>query len=405
MNARRYSIAFLILLGLINSACQAGPVGNNLPENTKTIPTAGTTEEPIPTGIPELSPTEIPSPIPTNVDYSEIIKDFAGKWIGYSVVPLDPKKPVLEKPGMRLEIAVDRFVVNGQTCENPKYGTKTITLKEYLTGYKEPDMSFELNQDEFPLLQSACAGMDPSSVALVNPRTLTAILGSDIIYFELDLGKSINGLTVNSDLVSESNKDPLYEVHAQVPLLDVPGAENFNKIARSIVDTELIGFKKNFLDWRIPTEMAAATSFMWIGYDVPLLTPELVSIRFMVDYYMAGAAHPNHYFRVVNFDLATNKEIKFSDLFTNSDKTIKIFAAATKKSLSKPDFPIFEEGMLPKKENFTNWNLTPEGLRLSFDPYQVAPYAAGPQEVLVPYQEIRDLVNKNTTAGKFITIK
>jgi hypothetical protein len=402
MKVRRYFVAIVMVFVIFTSACQPGLVGNNLSEKTSTIPAAGITEAPIPTGIPKLSPTEIPPPIPTKVDYSTVIKDFAGKWIGYSVTPLDPKKPDLGKPGMRLEIAVDRFAVDGLSCENPKYASKTVSLKEYLAGYNEPDMSFELNQDEFPLLQSGCSGMEPSNVALVNPRTLTAIMGSDILYFELDSGVSRNGLTINTDLVSESNKDPLYEMHAQVPQLDLPNTENFNKIARSIVDGELTGFKKNFLDWRIPAEMAAATSFMWIGYDVPLLTPDLVCIRFTVDYYMAGAAHPNHYFRVINYDLETKKEIKLSDLFKNSNKAINVFAIATKKSLSKPDFPIFEEGMLPKKENFANWNLTPEGLRLSFDPYQVAPYAAGAQEVLVPYHDIRDLVNTDTTAGKFV---
>lgn len=148
--------------------------------------------------------------------------------------------------------------------------------------------------------------------------------------------------------------------------------------------------------------MAAATSFMWIGYDVPLLTSDLVSIRFTVDYYMAGAAHPNHYFRVLNYDLAANKEILFSDLFKDPEKALKVLSLASKKCLSKPDFPLFEEGILPKMENFTNWNLTEENLRLSFDPYQVAPYAAGPQEVLLPYTDIQDLVKSNSVAGKMI---
>lgn len=402
MNARRYSIAFIMVLAILNSSCQPELVGNNLPENTSTIPTEDITETSIPTGIPALSPTAIPSPIPTKVDYSTVFKNFAGKWIGYSVIPLDPKKPALEKTGMRLEIAVDRFVVNGQACENQKYASTTVSLKEYLAGYNELDMSFELNQDEFPLLQSGCVGIDPSSVALVNPRTLTAIMGSDILYFEQDSSISKNGLTIKTDLVSESNKDPLYEMHAQVPQLDLPDAENFNTTARSLVDSELTAFKKNFVDWRIPTEMANATSFMWIGYDVPLLTSNLVCIRFTVDYYMAGAAHPNHYFRVINYDLVTKKEIKLSDLFINSNKAITDLSVISKISLSKPDFPLFEEGILPKKENFANWNLTPEGFRLSFDPYQVAPYAAGAQEVLISYQDIHDLVNKDTTAGKFV---
>ena len=44
-----------------------------------------------------------------------------------------------------------------------------------------------------------------------------------------------------------------------------------------------------------------------------------------------------------------------------------------------------ESGAGPKPENFRNWNITPAGLKFSFDPYQVGAYAAGPHEVIVPY--------------------
>ncbi|HEX7556349.1 MAG TPA: RsiV family protein, partial [Leptolinea sp.] len=165
---------------------------------------------------------------------------------------------------------------------------------------------------------------------------------------------------------------------------------------------ELDGFRGNFKDWQIPPEMAGYTSFMWIGYDVPLLTPDLVSIRFTVDYYMAGAAHPNHYFKVVNYDLTSGKEVTFKDVFKDPAKALDFLSKASKTSLNKPDFPLFEEGLQPKAENFTNWNLTKDSLRISFDPYQVAPYAAGAQEVLVPFKDLRDLVNTKIGFGAFI---
>ncbi len=148
--------------------------------------------------------------------------------------------------------------------------------------------------------------------------------------------------------------------------------------------------------------MAGYTSFMWIRYDVPLLTPDLVSIRFAVDYYMAGAAHPNHFFKVLNYDLKEDREISFDKLFNNSTVTLNFLSKASKASLDKPDFPMFEEGFAPKKENFTNWNLTKDGFRISFDPIQVAPYAAGPQEVLIPYKELQGQINLKTSAGAFI---
>ena len=91
---------------------------------------------------------------------------------------------------------------------------------------------------------------------------------------------------------------------------------------------ETEGFRHNFDDWDIPEEMASYKSFMWIGYDVPLLTEDLVSIRFLVDYYMAGAAHPNHYFKVLNYDLKANREITFDDMFPDPEITLIFLSEA-----------------------------------------------------------------------------
>jgi hypothetical protein len=394
MKFRRFAIAFLLVNGAIVQSC--------VPGNNKK-PTLAAETSMVMLITPSPVSIEMPNPTQTMIpDYSETIKEFSGKWIGYSVLSLDPKLPSNRKPGMRLEIAVNRFVVDEQTCADPKYESNIISLKDFLSGGQLPESSFELNQEEFPFLQSGCMDLVSPSIALVNPRTLAGRVGNEILFFERDSSISMNGITVFTDFESDSNIRPLYEMHAQVPRLDRPNARNFNKIVRSIVDLELSNFKKNFDDWNIPPEMANRTSFMWIGYDVPLLTPEIISIRYQVDYYMAGAAHPNHNFKVLNYDLGKDKKILFTDLFKDPKAALVSLSKLSKVSLSKPDFPLFEEGFIPKPENYKNWNLTKDHLRLSFDPYDVAPYAAGAQEVLIPYTEIRDLIKQDAVASRFI---
>jgi hypothetical protein len=39
-------------------------------------------------------------------------------------------------------------------------------------------------------------------------------------------------------------------------------------------------------------------------------------------------------------------------------------------------------------------------LLITFDEYQVAPYAAGPQKVAIPYSELRALINPQGPLGK-----
>jgi hypothetical protein len=345
-------------------------------------------------------PSEMP--VATQVDYTPVVGDFSGKWIAYSVIPLHAGQPAVTEPGMRLDISPTWYVVDSRQCDSPEFESKQITLEDFLEGAELPGNSQSYLEEKFLWLKTGCPELEPSSMGLVNPVTLAARIGDDLIYFERDPEITRGSQTITTDLLLDGMTDPKVEIHAQVPVINQPGSQKFNPLAHSMVDSQIDGFKKNFIDWDIPPEMVSTGSFMWIKYEVTLLTPELVSIRFGMDTYMAGAAHPNHNFMVLNYDLVNDNEIKFTDLFKNPEEALKILSIASKNNLSSDDFPLFEEGLQPIVENFSNWNLQENALRLSFDPYQVAPYAAGPQEVNIPYRDIWDLVNLDSPAGDFI---
>jgi hypothetical protein len=395
MRNRRFFAGLFVFGVLLIQGCT---VVKPVPGTPTAEPTSTIENTLIPSPVPEITA----SPVPTRVIPPVSLEGFSGKWIGYNVVSLDPGQEIKQKPGIHLEISKNHYSVDGTICSDPAYETKKIKLTDFFEGKNPPASSIELNEKEVPFLSTNCLNLTPSSLANVNPRTLAAVIGSDLLYFESDNSRTENGMSIVSNLVAETNKEPLYEIHAQVPVLKSPENEKFNRLAQSIVSDETEGYHKNFTDWEIPAEMTGYTSFMWIGYDVPLLTPDLVSIRFSVDYYMAGAAHPNHYFRVLNYDLKADKEISFDDVFVNENQTLSFLSKAIKTSLTKPDLPLFEDGLLPRRENFINWNLTKDGLRISFDPSLVAPYAAGPQEVVIPFVEIKELVKPNTTIGAYI---
>ena len=54
-----------------------------------------------------------------------------------------------------------------------------------------------------------------------------------------------------------------------------------------------------------------------------------------------------------------------------------------------------EDGTLPRKENFSLMLPLKDGLMVYFAEYQVAPYAAGPQQVVIPYSKLEGLFNKD----------
>jgi hypothetical protein len=343
-----------------------------------------------------------PTPEPTKTGVAALIDGFNGRWLEYNTVDLDTGKPVSKYTGMEIEITETQLTANKQVCTDPDYKVAPIGVNEFLKGRKKPDFSFEINLKSFPNLSTGCKNLDFESIAQTNPRTLAVIIGSEILFFEPDRSVSSHGLTIKSEMFTETSETPLYEIHAQIPVLENAQSERFNDQARSIIMHTVDGFRDNFADWKIPTEMAMARSYLLIDYDVPLLTKDLVSLRYHVYYYNSGAVHPDYFFLVLNYDLSTDKEILFDDLFTDQKETAIYFSMTCKEVLEKPEYPIFEEGFGPKKENFNLWNLTPDRLRISFNPSVVAPYSSGPQEVFIPYRLITRLVDPKTTAGAFI---
>jgi hypothetical protein len=183
-----------------------------------------------------------------------------------------------------------------------------------------------------------------------------------------------------------------------------PNIEKFNQAARAAVTKKVAMFKKemtpeegeNTEETRPEDSMG---SDLTISYSVALAQDDLVSIDFAVHTYYQGAAHPNQYAETLNYDLKNGKLLKVSDLFKPGAKYLQAIATYCIADLKKqaeqnglmPEE--IEKGAAAKSENYEAWTITKRGVGIEFDPYQVGPYAAGPQFVLVPYSTLKDLIN------------
>ncbi|HYE23543.1 MAG TPA: RsiV family protein [Candidatus Paceibacterota bacterium] len=111
-------------------------------------------------------------------------------------------------------------------------------------------------------------------------------------------------------------------------------------------------------------------------------------------------AHPNGTYRTFTFDKATGKELGLSDIFTG-DYLSRLSAISRQvlpgniSALSgvEADLEYIETGTTPTAENFQWFALQNDMLILLFPPYQVGPYALGPQFVEIPLSEITDILN------------
>jgi hypothetical protein len=208
-------------------------------------------------------------------------------------------------------------------------------------------------------------------------------------------------LALQASPLNESGSGPIYTIAAQIPQLqgaNDPRVAQFNLMMNLLVQNEVNRFREDILANQPVTPFVAGSS-LDIKYELIAQRGEIWSIKFNVYFYMDGAAHPNSYSMTVNYDLEHGRDLRMFELFSPGADYLKVIADYCKAELSARDVgftdPTFLSGADALEENYQRWNLSNEGLLVTFDVYQVAPYAAGPQTVLIPYAELRAVANSN----------
>jgi hypothetical protein len=111
----------------------------------------------------------------------------------------------------------------------------------------------------------------------------------------------------------------------------------------------------------------------------------------------------------LNYDVKTGEGLKLADLFKSGSKYLPAISAYCIKDLKKqskangdilPD-EMIETGASPNADNFSSWTISKKGLVITFNAYDVGPYAAGPQKVLIPYSVLKDLLTPEGLLAQF----
>ncbi|MDX9992611.1 MAG: RsiV family protein [Anaerolineales bacterium] len=201
-------------------------------------------------------------------------------------------------------------------------------------------------------------------------------------------------VTLTEETYSESGESPVYTLETTTPVLagsDDPRVLKFNRQAEAVVAELVAAFKSGFE--YLSDSPVSAGSFYQVTF-IQLAPPgDILSIQFGVDGYADGAAHPYHLTRTLNFNLETGQVLSLGMLFAPQVDYLTLIADICKAELSTREIGFeagFTGGADPLPENYQNWNLTYEGLLITFDEYQVAAYAAGMQQVLLPFSVLRE---------------
>jgi hypothetical protein len=224
--------------------------------------------------------------------------------------------------------------------------------------------------------------------------------------------------------VREKNRKLRLEIDASLPQLsagDPVQAGKFNQAVAAFLNKQLASFKADVAEVRKGEQEAAQENAKTAaaeqnteaipsaplakgspaderppfsfdgGYEIHFASPDLISLMFGYSTY-SGGAHPNHFTAGFTYDLKRGAQVTLPELFAPKSNYLKVISSYSIKELKKLETADgAETGAAPKLQNFKSWSLTPQGLRIVFDPYQVGPYVAGAHKVLVPYDLLKSV--------------
>ncbi|HEX8633462.1 MAG TPA: RsiV family protein [Pyrinomonadaceae bacterium] len=195
-----------------------------------------------------------------------------------------------------------------------------------------------------------------------------------------------------------------FVVEADYPQLTGDGsmaARNFNQAAYALVTGDLKPYLKDGRDlekerhahWKDVEEHHT------ISHRVIFASDAVISVLFYAEGYSWGAAHGYHYPLVLNYDLTRGRVLKLADLFKPGAQYLQTIAAHCVDDLSRQldttpaRIREWSDRATPALKNYRAWVLTPAGLVIIFEEYQVTSYAGGEPKVLLPYERLGEIIN------------
>lgn len=230
-----------------------------------------------------------------------------------------------------------------------------------------------------------------------------------LIYFN---PPKTENLSVKSEIknISEKSAQYNYEVNADYPefsgLKNIDAQNKINQDAKNFVIATADKFKedsKTNCDFsNLPGPKPEWVCELDVAFDnFNLTNDKILSVK--IEYYQfTGGAHGGTTYEFLNYNIATGERINWQDVFKKNSDYLRIISEYSKNNLGqqllKPNEPLsdanwIERGTAPASENYnSNVGFNNDGVAIVFQQYQVAAYAAGPQEVTVPYNQLKDAI-------------
>lgn len=209
-----------------------------------------------------------------------------------------------------------------------------------------------------------------------------------------------------------------YSISMEYPLVpgSTPGTLQANKFLRQEINKKAESFKDSLKELAVIADGEATAegteSYLEGYFNIEEKNDRYASIFYGIEGYSRGAAHPFHTMLTYVFDYKNDKLVQVSDMFKQNSDYLHVLSTLSKEDLmrqsktgvseSRFDESTVESGTKPEEDNFRNILPLRDGLAIYFEEYQVAPYAAGPQRVVIPYEKLKDVIHPDGILGAHI---
>ncbi len=237
------------------------------------------------------------------------------------------------------------------------------------------------------------------------------VIGGGLLYFIKNKDSEKTGepqqLSAETEIIKEEGEDVNYVLDVNFPKIVGISSEAVESRTNQDIKDYVLEFIENFKSGTGEMELFGEMKHgFYSDYAVLLLTDSLLSIGFTNSEYFSGAAHPNSLTQVFNYDIVGGELIKLPDFFkpeSNYLEAISEFAENELLEKFKDENELLKEmiksGTAPKTENYEKVGISEDGLIIIFDPYRVVPYALGPQEVKIPYENLKEQIDPDGPVG------
>jgi hypothetical protein len=142
-------------------------------------------------------------------------------------------------------------------------------------------------------------------------------------------------------------------------------------------------------------------------FSVSLSQSNLLSVGVLFSWFFTSAAHPGAALSTYTFDTRTGALLKLSDLFRPGASYLPLLSSESRTRLRAlfhdPTLDSFiDGGTTPSASNFTAWQLVPSGLKITFQEYQAVPYAFGMPSIVIPWSDLRSVLNFKSAAAAIV---